>query len=55
MVIGKVTSNKWLPQVQTDKKKIDASRITIGVGDVQPSPFHMQANMRATQQLVSPL
>lgn len=54
MAIAKKTSNKWLPQVQTDKKKLEGTRITIGAGDMQPSPFHMQVNMRATQQLVSP-
>jgi endonuclease V-like protein UPF0215 family len=42
MAIGKVTSSKWLPQVHTDKKKADGTRITIGVTEVQAaSPFHV--------------
>lgn len=38
LAIGKATSSKWLPAVQTDKKKqlqsMNQTRITIGVGDV---------------------
>jgi hypothetical protein len=34
MAIAKKTSNKWLPQVQTDKKKLEGTRITIGAGDM---------------------
>lgn len=55
LAIGKVTSSKWLPQVNSDKKKMNQTRITIGVGEVNQinaQHFHSNqpqlANLRAT-------
>jgi len=62
LVLGKVTSSKWLPQVNNDKKKAITTRITIGGGETTTnvaSPAMMNGqpnlqNLRATQRIPQP-